>query len=55
MGGNKDPQALVSKNSIIFACIPCSENVFTEPSPCNERRDTYRDWWEGFMKYAVEI
>jgi hypothetical protein len=36
---------------------PCRGNVFTEPLSSNDRGYTYRhtDWWEGFMKYAVEI
>jgi hypothetical protein len=30
---------------------------FTEPLPSNDRGCTYRhtDWWEGFVKYAVEL
>jgi hypothetical protein len=36
-------------------CIRCRGKVSTEPS--NDRRDTHTDkgWWEGFMKYAVEM
>jgi hypothetical protein len=38
-------------------CIRCRGNVFTEPLPSNDRGYTCRhtDWWEVFMKYAVEI
>jgi hypothetical protein len=39
-----------------FMCIRCRCNIFTEPLPSNDRMDTYTDtdWWEGFMKCAVE-
>jgi hypothetical protein len=45
-----------SKNSVV-ACIRCHGNVSTEPLPSNYRRDTYidTDWWEEFIKYAVEM
>jgi hypothetical protein len=36
-------------------CIRCSGNVFTEPLPSNDRRDSHADWWEGFIKYTVEM
>jgi hypothetical protein len=32
-----------SNNSSIVACIRCSGNVFTEPLPSNEMRDTHTD------------
>jgi hypothetical protein len=35
-------------------CIPCRGNVFIELLPSNDTHaDT--DWWEGFMKYTVEM
>jgi hypothetical protein len=34
-------------------CIRCCCNVLTEQLPSNDRGHT--DWWEGFMKYAVEM
>jgi hypothetical protein len=38
-------------------CIHCRGNIFAEPLPSNERRDTYRDtdWWDGFVRDAVEM
>jgi hypothetical protein len=29
--------------------------VYTEPLPSNGRGNTDTDYWEGFMKYAVEM
>jgi hypothetical protein len=31
--------------------------MFAKPLPTSDRRDTHTDtdWWEGFMKYAVEM
>jgi hypothetical protein len=46
-----------NKHSIVVF-IRCHGNVFTEPMPCNDTRGyTYghEDWWQGFMKYAVEM
>jgi hypothetical protein len=42
----------------IVSCTRCRGNVFTERLPSNDSGGyTYRhtDWWEGFMKYAVEM
>jgi hypothetical protein len=36
-------------------CIPYSGNVFTDPLPSNDWRDTYTDGWEEFIKYALEM
>jgi hypothetical protein len=46
-----------SNYSSVVACIRCGVNVFTEPLPSNDRRDTHTDTgrWEGFMKHAVEM
>jgi hypothetical protein len=47
-----------SNNDSIVACVFVATVKFlTEPLPSNEREYTYRytDWWEGFMKYAVEM
>jgi hypothetical protein len=47
-----------SNNSSIVVCIRCHGNAFTEPLLSTDRRDTHtdtQDWWEGVMKYAVEM
>jgi hypothetical protein len=38
-------------------CIRCRGNAFTKLLPGNSRIYIYKhtDWWEGFMKYAVEV
>jgi hypothetical protein len=38
-------------------CIRRSGNAFTEPLPSTDRIVTHTDtdWWEGFMKHAVEM
>jgi hypothetical protein len=39
--------------------LPSTErkDTITEPLSSNDRRDTqtHKDWWERFMKYAVEM
>jgi hypothetical protein len=44
-------------NCSVVLYIRCSGNVFFELFPSNDGRDTIKDtdWWEGFMKYAVEM
>jgi hypothetical protein len=60
-----------ASNSLIVACIHYHSNMFMELLPSTKRRDTFNqavvlqqweaytyrhpDWWEGFMKYAVEM
>jgi hypothetical protein len=47
-----------SNNSSIVAHIRCRGNFYAEPLPSNDRRgytQRHTDWWEGFMKYAVEM
>jgi hypothetical protein len=53
------PQRKRRLQQFFYCCvfIHYRGNVFTEPLPSNNKRHTNRhtDWWEGFMKYAVEM
>jgi hypothetical protein len=71
IGGYTDRPTDTGIQQFFYCSICCHVNVFTELSPSNENRNTlhwasayqsqegctYRhtDWWEGFMKYTVEV
>jgi hypothetical protein len=42
-GIQTDLRTQAANNSSIVACIRCRGNVFTEPLPSNDRRDTLKD------------
>jgi hypothetical protein len=47
---------IAMRTCLMSRCLAMKGGIhFTKPLPSNDRRYTHTDWWEGFMKYIIEM